>query len=503
MLHLSVMRRPPLLLLSVTVSFAGAMLSIIEGCSDDELASAGSPDASATPTDADASSTADGEVTTTGPFYKSGTRLRAQVHRAGDAKIFDSMVDTQRDETCSFSEVEGGEWRCIPTGTEIVFADDACTSPLALVSTCSTQRKVAARFENSACHSFVKEVREIGAPTGGATYHVYSPSSGCQPESTVSPDQTLHAVSAPLPFATFVGATKLEEPVGTTLRRQRLRGEDGSELALASDMLDVAAQRVCAPRFVKEEGACTPQFSVFAGGDNDFGDSNCSMRAGAVTASSKCGGQPTIGQSLDRVDGSAGCGTSYALSFWQLGPSVDGGFFKGNGMCTPRAGEYAPFTSQLPLSTFAPTPPALYGSGPIVQRALSVGSVIVERGSFYDSRAKAQCVELPFMGNKLFCVPPYLANPEVFFKDAACTQRVVYSPMCGSTPEVAVTGSVSCTSGYDVDVMPLGPLIEVTEVFSNTSGTCAPLSTGPAQVHDVLPTVPVGSKFTEIVVERE
>src|SRR5262245_43533462 len=69
------------------------------------------------------------------PTFESGTRLRAILQGAGDARSLFNWHDSELDIDCTFRKAEDGVMRCLPQAFVVGYSDDECQS--ALVSTLS------------------------------------------------------------------------------------------------------------------------------------------------------------------------------------------------------------------------------------------------------------------------------------------------------------------------------------------------------------------------------
>src|SRR5512140_1217167 len=67
--------------------------------------------------------------------YASGSRLRARVRSsAPGARLLTSWYDKKLGTDCAFTATEDGALHCVPSGADVLFLDQLCEQPIAVVS---------------------------------------------------------------------------------------------------------------------------------------------------------------------------------------------------------------------------------------------------------------------------------------------------------------------------------------------------------------------------------
>ena len=148
---------------------------------------------------------------------QSGSRLKVNVYVGADGSklVTGSLHDTQLDVDCGYVLAADGSMRCLPSGAgwSGVFADPACTQPIAAVAKgCSAPAYARIAVPTGTCQTTTgAHVYSIGAPLGSAgafylTGQTCSAYSGT-PLSTLENDEDLYSVGNEVAASTFVQAT--------------------------------------------------------------------------------------------------------------------------------------------------------------------------------------------------------------------------------------------------------------------------------------------------------
>lgn len=142
---------------------------------------------------------------------ESGSRLKARYYVGADgSKQFTFMWhDTQRNEDCTFSRVNGSELRCIPGGLpRIYFADAGCTAPLWV-----TAKAPAASCYSTSAAKYGTNPDASGCPTAlhiltaAAPTMIYSGSPGACIGSAASDALSYFTSGGTIAWSEFVAAT--------------------------------------------------------------------------------------------------------------------------------------------------------------------------------------------------------------------------------------------------------------------------------------------------------
>jgi hypothetical protein len=499
-----------------------AGLALVYACAGDSAdpAQPGAADAGVdAPIDAATSPDAEGGASA-GNYFKSGARLRAQVLSGDGLPVFETFFDTTRNAPCEYVKAIDGSMRCVALGNEGVFLDAACTSPAAIVSGCTNPTGFA-RFSKKTfvCDRVeyeLSEVRPIAAEIAAATMYVRSGKGTCE-AIPVSGNIKLHAVGASVPITDFVRGTLKDEAPAPSLRRKRIVGEDGSELALP-EIVDAVRNTKCdayrlvppnTPRTVPADFSCVPQNS--ANNDTQYGpfsDSSCTTPSASRFVGPGCEEPAAILRSLSPAGGS-NCGDDYGYAVYERGAATANGF-RFSGTCDSDVSPNRSFFA-LGAPITAAALPALreepLGSGRLRPLAFTANGVQVSTAYFWDDQAKARCSVYRFADGKQRCVGGAYLNPPSRFKDASCTQPMAVFYGCGQ-PSVALTGAINCETGaYDVDVRPLGPKLAITSYYEKQpGGACdaTPIALDPQQsAYDFAAPVPASTLFMEVTRSRE
>lgn len=519
-------RRAPFLIAAVPI--LGALL-VINACGDDDGGASATPDGGAET--GNASDTGAFDVVTpndggTAPSarYKSGSRLRAQllIGAGSDTGRFETFFDTLKNEECEWVDTSATDALCIPKKhTFAVFGDDTCTTPIAITDDCTDAFPLTAVIDEAVtCDAYtetLKELRPVGALLTAAVYYRKDATTGsCVPEATPTYSK-LHSLGAPVALTEYVAGKKVLENPAPGLRRSRIVGADGSELALPS-LFDVTRDAGCyggrlvAPRTPLSyplDLQCIPQRL----GNHDaitgpFKDVGCTT----PLASPKRSACPRPDAILKTIppDGGSNCGVDYGQTLFETGQAVDAGFRLNAGTCTPNSlandstfFDLGPEIAKSSLPAMVRKP---LGTGRLRLLATVSGDAALDDDGLWDDQAKSVCDPLPFSDGKLYCTTNALRGGiAIHYKDAACQQPIVVEQQC-APPRLILTGEVTCQGGaFDVNVKPLSAAPTVTAYYGDNAGcsaTATPLQPGEI-AYDILPAAAVSSVLAEVNRVRE
>lgn len=428
------------------------------------------------------------------PFFQSGRRLRARLLKSEAGAIFKEFVDTGRgNEACAFTPTSTGEWRCLPNRSSEVFGDRDCSVPAGLVDSCLGDVGYVMKVSREACGpSRVTEVRRTDALLAWGTGYMLDSEGRCRPSGRSGARWQLRSLGEVVPLTDFVPAVAVTESLGA-MSRERLLGEDGSELAVSNLLVDTARGALCAP---STDQVCVP-FPWASSGPGTFAGPGCTARGGLFP--SMCGA-PVAGIRWSSVDsGVPGCPV-YSPDYWSVGTPQDAGsLLSSDGVCRSSAGPSVAFLAPLdPPPTRLPERRS--GSGPLELVSLTSGGVQVTQGRF--THRGLSCQLLRTSDGRQYCLPEAEFVPDGrLFRDSACTRQVVPVSRECVTAEFLLTPAAEdseCSTGsLEPTVRPLGPPTEVDTVYSISRVECLPYP-GVTRVRDIGAPVPIGSVAGEV-----
>lgn len=493
-----------------------AVVAAAEACgSDDAPATAPANDGGAAETSTAEGGADAGSVSTA--LYKSGTRLRAQVVRAGDAVKYEGFFDTARSEACSFQQMPDGTARCVPPSMGITFADAECKSPVAVLEPCLETLKyvgnISTTFECGEPSGGTFELFERGAEVA-APAMIFTKAADGQCVQQGPPGGKVYALGAAIPLTAFVGARAELARVSASVAMEKWLGEDGSELvtgALSDRGRDAGCrvQRVGGPS--STDWRCIPALTAFSDAvRGPFVEDTCGTPAAYSAFSSTCPGVAGIVHfafvDAGTQPGCSAAGSDLSVSLFDLGAPIPAAFQTNPGPdagCAPAPPGRQYFRRGAPSDTSAL--PALtlqtFGSAPVGVRSVTSEGTPVTLGDLWDS-ARGACTPLRFDDGKTYCVPVNtLQNQVQRFKDAACTQPVVLvGQRCSDGGELIQRVSGTCGDDvYSATVTKLGPVVEVPETWEDDGMGCAgPLPAFPGLGREVLGTATAAATFTAV-----
>lgn len=484
---------------------------LLGACSSDAVEQATSD---AGPSD-DANVTTDGgpsDASTHGSIatYRSGSRLLAEILRAGDAVRFERFFDTKRNETCTFMETADGEYRCLPTWTAAKYADSSCGKPtVAHLSTCGADTRYAvATVGSTGCARQFRPsaIYPIGDVSEGETYDKLV-DGRCEPRPPA--EETRRVLGPEIPFTEFVKATVVTANVTEDLAVERLVAEDGSELTLDRQIdrtrdAKCSIWRVGAPD--AESIACLPKVAYAFEKMAPWANASCTEPAAQSFTPEGCpAGEVIARESLIGEDDL--CGPYRRLTVHERGAEL-ATIYEGAECTSAKPWPDTRFFSvgpELPVASFPAIEETLFGEGRLRVVAFAKAGIPLGTSDFLDTGSKSRCAAASFTDGKLYCVPRETrpSSPTQFFKDPSCLQPVYVDGPCHPVT-VLIDGDPTCDgAGHDTTVTPLGAPFELATYYMK-SETCEPIVNDAGLVaYDILAPVPVGELLVEITRVRE
>jgi len=465
-------------------------------------------------------------------FYKSGSRLRARLMKGDGLAKFDNFHDNVRNEGCNYtpSQTETpDQMRCVPAALLLGYSDAACTQPAAARDECQTDFKMAVAYVSATndCPgpdnpgSSVAEIRPLTTTeVPGATKYYYKSDGACQ-ELTMSSNQKLFTLGAPVPLTELAGGKRVREDVGTGLSRYRVMGDDGSQVAI-HDFHDRTRNAPCQPHMLgPSTGAlpitrtCVPLSLSYADSQGPFVDDGCTQVAGRFTGEAKCGPSLALMElSSPAVDG---CGSGVGYTMYQVGAEVASGYRKTSPTtCDPDTGgggnrRYYTKGAAYPTDPLPKLIEKAVGTGRLRLRHDTYADIQLGYSALYDETLGVSCSPERFADGKLYCLPTSRLHVpvDVHFTDATCTTNPVFLGSRCSPPSFAHVDSPTCAA----PTWPMTPLKRIgAEVPAGTtvyfkdgaSGACSPLTLAPAQVaYAIGANVTVPELFAEVTQSTE
>ncbi len=214
-------------------------------------------------------------------FFRSGSRLHAQVLRAEDGtEIFSRFFDLLLGVTCSFRSAGDGETYCMPDVQESftprfdAYLDADCSRPARVeFGACSEEPRFQLLTERG-CRPTTRVLR-LNPESQGQTWYSLE-GSECTPHERL-PGQHLYPLGEEVPTSELVYASR-ELLQGSQLVQERLIGSDGSFLTMGPYDRE---QGRCGPLRVGEpdDVRCVPLAKrAFDAGEHWFADAACQVR---------------------------------------------------------------------------------------------------------------------------------------------------------------------------------------------------------------------------------
>lgn len=491
----------------------GSLLVVVGACSSDAVRNGNAPATDAAP-DGDMDVTIPSSDAATGaPLapYRSGSRLRAEVLRAGDVVRFEQFFDTERNELCSFWETIPGEYRCLPNWSVAKYADSTCGTPaVAHLSSCSSDLKyavVTAPPTDCAVQNRVPAIYPVGDVAEGETYQKHVDGQCTQeprPEGTVR-----RTLGPAIPLTAFVKATSAPTNVSADLAVERFIGEDGSELT-RERLIDRTRDARCESWVVGAPNAtitvCIPDPPIYAFEDTSrWANASCSEPAARAFAPAGCLSKSVVVRRTP-IDAGA-CGPHVAVTLHERGDVLTT-LYEGDGCSAaapPLDALFFAVGQELPASAFPTIDETLFGTGRLRLMAYAKAGVALGTSSFYDMNTEGPCVPASFTDGKLRCLPrtARASAPKDRFKDPACLEPIYLEGPCHPATMI-LDGMPGCGNpGYDLNVRPLGAPFELATYYVKSETTCDPITNDGLVAYDVLAPVPASERLVEVTRVRE
>jgi hypothetical protein len=436
------------------------------------------------------------------PDWVSGSRLRAHLSVAGEARIFSGWFDSKLKIDCFFGLDADGRTRCLPPyvgrGSEgsdgVFYRDAACTDRIA-----GFYRKQPPTYVQDAdTHAPLDCTKGLTIYATGAVTAptaVWEDLDGCAPLSASTISDLSFVEVREVDPSSFVGATETHEPRGPRLSARVLVAEDGARELTGLYDEDRHEECIFEARADKTS-LCAPYHgaSLLNAQSDLFVDAACTLPA-AFTHDT-CGAPTVI------TDDSGGFFAVYA--------DLSGIYSSAKGSCTftptPK-GNYFSVGAPIPASAFASLAVAHEGNGriqtayaraPTGERTTSLG--------FYDSAKAVQCTSEQAGDGVERCLPKTLGSLGIEYLDAACAQpvyRVVEGPAPAPSPGTYLSDYETPGCGECLTVLAVGPQMPTPgAVYTNGSGRCVPfVDTAGSTYYGVTPVSP--TDFVEVTSTTE
>ncbi len=430
---------------------------IADNVSDDDAASDDDAD-DAIPGDAGA----DDELTDdTDGGTQLGARLKKQTYAAaGGAEVFVSLYDAQLEKPCSFQqtgEVNGEPvFHCLALKfTSIVFKDAGCTQPIVVTRPPCVELQpgdaVAGILHTGPGCLNETQYHLVGAETSAET--VYGLVSGeCSEQPGFAGRQYFELEE--LDLDQFVrGSVEVSAVDGTDdFAVETIVAEDGSSVFRNLRTTD----GVCFETFMQNgDSLCLPDGRAFAGDYDYFQDAACMtpLASGSAEAT-RCDGSPqpepkivTYSEIIDSC--------SEVTKLFEVGQRVEPAtVYNGGDVCSESFAFPLPalyeLGTELPLDSVPNLTSVRTGDGRLRAdgRGLAGGEPIKQSGSFFDTQTMQECTPVRDPNGVLRCFPVgRFTNPDMYFKDAACTQSLEAILTAGCNDPLA-PGDIKRTSDF-------------------------------------------------------
>jgi hypothetical protein len=348
----------------------------------------------------------------------SGTRLKVRGLQAGDVVAPRELFDTELGHPCSAMQTEDGVLRCVPGQAQLVYADAACTMPVARTSSfdCDSPPYANEWSERGA------EVHEVTEEIVNLSTVYFAQEGGCLESS--SPPAAYRVAGPALEPSRFVAMEQVEVPRGDRLEVRYYVAEDGAYIAgRATDReLDARCQVAPLPGGVD---ACIPDLEGQIAW-NSFAEPDCT---GAVLQGHNA--NPRFFWDADVVDGCAG--DIHVYEFGELLPVT---YSNGSSACemVDNGHDYR-LGPEIAPALLAEVTFELLGTGRIRLRESRAGDgpIATEYGML-DTMLDALCTPTRFDDGSYRCVPQaYEVRLDYGpFGDAACTQPLARACLAAS-----------------------------------------------------------------------
>jgi hypothetical protein len=348
-----------------------------------------------------------------GEPFGGGDRLAVRMYDGGgDARYFVSFVDTELGAPCEFFPTVNDGLRCMPLGSQLVYADADCTEPLLLVFDCVAQPAYGAAIADiGACESGVTALYRGGGAVDVDTVY-FDTGEACSPQEPAAPVVSAEVVD----LRTLVSATIEDEPFDDVLGARVLRADDGSFYVTSFTDGD----RLCSPSRVDGAMRCTDAYPAMTSATL-FADETCEDDDIAFSFPSACSPPPAYAIAYATADDP--CGTEPRAH--ELGGPLEAAYTNQNEACEEVVDDADFATLGAPLA-LPELEPIERGSGRL--RATFWGreaGIVVPFGiSFHDTELDVECFPLAAPGGTLRCVPTYNVT-NGFYADEDCTEPLL------------------------------------------------------------------------------
>jgi hypothetical protein len=349
--------------------------------------------------------------------WSSGTRLRAVLDAAGDAKLFKLWHDAELDVDCAFAPAADGVERCMPAVERgyAVYSDAKCTKPVALFAADDAIPPFIAEPHRALDCGKGGAYLEVGAAAAGVTAVYGFSNENCVANGMVGATQLVKQLGAVVPTSMFVAATKtVHEARDPRLAANVLVAEDGSRQVTSH--FDLARKADCNPIEPQAAGyACVPKNLAFI--EVFFSDDKCKVPAAYHPP---CNGEPAI--ILDASPHNTG-------QYFEVGAKVATPAFRNySTTCEPDtsprepgAGFYA-IGKEAPWAGFPQLSAKNEGKGRIAINVLRGASdELVARQNFVDTELNVNCSVGQSADLKPHCIPQVGGASVNVFADAKCS----------------------------------------------------------------------------------
>ncbi|AGC44375.1 hypothetical protein MYSTI_03059 [Myxococcus stipitatus DSM 14675] len=421
-------------------------------------------------------------------FYKSGSRLKAQVTTTADGLRWPTegflWFDTTLNQPCYWEESGGGgavsciprEMNSIPPGKGGFYADAGCTEGLILRSELLPPGTHFAR-KGAACGEYPR-YHAMGELVSRTTAYFHDGTT-CS-EVPVSPASKVYRVGAGVTAGTFARGTLKERTKDSGISAHFIDGEDGS--AQFVHLRDVARDTACGNHWASDgKRRCLPVGPTTAHGQLAFAAVNPTCTEAAYSAT--CVARPRFAVTLSQ----SSCAP--ASTVHEAGVEVTQVYSAaGAGVCQPLTmvppdTRFFQAGAPIPASSFVELKEVdLKTHGRLKVRGMAAGDAVRIPVGVHDTELDTDCRFLEDASRKLRCFPlSNLSSNQNLFADSACTSPVGVEdvPTCASSPpskHVLVrtfTATTPYYRAYNTGAKHDGPLFE-RPFGGGTPGDCRP-----------------------------
>jgi hypothetical protein len=356
--------------------------------------------------------------------WLSGTRLRAVLNVAGNAKMFSTWHDAMLDIDCNFAIDANNVERCLPVPQNYAaYADDKCSKPIVILNPGDSPQYVVGPLEPFEC-GHGATYYTLGADTTATTGYSHQNGS-CVSNGDVTATQIVKTLGKAVPATTFVAATEtVHEPRDERLSASVRVAEDGSRQVTSH--FDLERQADCNPREHQGDGyACIPEDRAYI--EYFFSDKACKVPAAyhPAYAQQVCGHEPAIIQNSSPY---------FTDGYFEVGKQVTGTVYRADGAtCDPYespgdpAATYFSVGKEVPWPAFPPLSSKNEGAGRILLNVLrGPGDELVSREEFFDTTLGIRCGVGQAADLKTRCIP-YSGSANQF-ADSKCSKALWVNP---------------------------------------------------------------------------